>query len=208
MPSSMNFINNPIPPEWENYVTQSPVALEVIQDTLYDTKTYTSATTTSLVFFAESIANVNLDITNLQQPSMLPSPESFLVQCIRFYVKWTANLSATVAASIAGDINQLVNTSVLTLKFGNKTYGPWPTWMLSAGGGPDIRWTSSGAATIMMFNYAQLGGPLWSIFPNLMISPLQSFQATLSWPSGAVTLGGGNPAIELVYEGQRARAIN
>lgn len=209
--NTMDQINNPIPPEWENYVTQSPVALEVIQDTLYDTKTYTSASTTSLTFFVQSIASVNKDITNLTQPGMLPNPESFLVQCPRLYVKWTATamaLAATVAATVAADINQLFNTAVLTMKFGNKTYGPYPAWMLSSGGGPDVRMAIEGTAASAITHYAQLGGPLWAMFPHMMIAPLQAFQAILEWPSGAVTLGAGNPAISLVYEGQRARAVN
>jgi hypothetical protein len=207
--NDMNQINNPIPPEWENYVTQSPIALEVIQDTIYDTKTYTSASTTSLTFFVQSIASVNKDITNLTQPAMLPNPESFLVQCPRIFVKWTPNaLAATVAPLVANDIALLFNTAVLTLKFGNKTYGPFPAWMMSAGGGPDIRWIATSTAAVNITSYAQLGGPLWAIFPHLMISPMQAFQAIMEWPSGAVTLGAGNPAISLVYEGQRARAVN
>jgi hypothetical protein len=205
--NDMNQINNPIPPEWDNYVTQSPIALEVIQDTIYDTKTYTSATTTSLTFFVQSIATVNKDITNLTQPAMLPNPESFLVQCPRIFVKWTPSSAATFAANVANDIALLFNTSVLTMKFGNKTYGPFPAWMMSAGGGPDIRMSNNATAPIFT-SYAQLGGPLWAMFPHMMISPLQAFQALLEWPSGAVTLGAGNPAISLVYEGQRARAVN
>lgn len=200
-------INNPIPPEWENYVTQSPVALEVIQDTIYDTKTYTSAVTTSITFFVQSIATVNKDITNLTQPGILPNPESFLVQCPRLYFKWTPTSAATLAANVINDIALLTNTAVLTMKFGNKTYGPFPSWMLSAGGGPDVR-VSANATPPIITSYAQLGGPLWAIFPHLMIAPLQAFQALLEWPSGAVTLGAGNPAISLVYEGQRARAVN
>jgi hypothetical protein len=205
--NDMSQINNPIPPEWENYVTQSPIALEVIQDTIYDTKTYTSTSTTTLTFFVQSIASVNKDITNLTQPAMLPNPESFLVQCPRIFVKWSPTSVATLAGNVTADIALLFNTSVLTMKFGNKTYGPFPAWMMSAGGGPDMRISANATAPIIT-SYAQLGGPLWALFPHLMISPMQAFQATLEWPSGAVTLGAGNPAISIVYEGQRARAVN
>jgi hypothetical protein len=52
-----------------------------------------------------------------------------------------------------------------------------------------------------------LGGSLFSFMPYMMISPLQSFNVTLNWPAGAVTLGAGNPSIEWLFEGQRARAI-
>lgn len=206
--NQMNQINNPIPPEWESYVTQSPVALEVIQDTIYDSLVYTSASTTSLTFFVESIATVTQAITNLTQPGMLPNPESFLVQAIRFYVRWTTQTAAaTVAASPINDLMLLTNTGVLTAKFGNKTYGPWPLWMLGSGSFVQSS-VGSTIATSLAVTAPEMGGPLWSLFPALMIAPLQAFQATISWPAGAVTLGAGNPTLELVYEGQRARAIN
>lgn len=203
----MAALNDPIPQEWDAYVTQSPIALEVIQDVLFDTLTYTSTTTTELIFFSQSLASVKKDITNMSQPGMLPNPESFLVMAPRIYLKWAPTFDTTVAASNASDINLLFNTCIVTFKFGNKQYGPFPSWMLGAGGGPDIRWTAAGAeATNKYFTYAQLGG-LFAFFPHLMISPLQNFNCTLSWPSGAVTLGAGNPAISVVFEGQRARAV-
>ncbi len=204
----MASLNDPIPQEWNNYVTQSPVALEVIQDVLYDTNTYTSASTTEINFFSQSIATVKRDITNMTQPGLLPNPESFLVQAPRLFVKWAPNISLTSVTGIVNDITLLFNTSILTFKFGNKTYGPFPAWMFSAGGGPDMRFAGSGGQAAANFlNYAQLGGPLFAFFPHIMISPLQNFGCSMTWPSGAVTLGSGNPAIELVYEGQRARAV-
>lgn len=201
-------LNDPIPQEWDNYVTQSPVALEVIQDVLFDTLTYTSASTTELIFFSQSLASVKRDITNMSQPGMLPNPESFLVMAPRIFVKWAPTFATTVAASTISDLALLFNTAIITFKFGNKLYGPLPAWMFSAGGGPDMRLTGAGAeATNKYLTYGQLGGPLFAFFPHTMISPLQNFNATLAWPSGAVTLGAGNPAIEIVFEGQRARAV-
>lgn len=208
--NQMNQINNPIPPEWESYVTQTPVALEVIQDTIYDSLLFTSASTTSLTFFVESIATTNLGITNLTQPGMLPNPESFLVQAVRFYVRWTTQtLAATVAATAYNDLMLLMNTGVFAAKFGNKTYGPWPLWMIASGGYVNASVAATSTAAVNITSTApQIGGPLWSLFPALMIAPLQSFNATISWPAGTVTLGAGNPTLQVVYEGQRARAIN
>lgn len=200
-------INDPIPAEWNAWVTQTTIALEVIPDVLYDTLTYTSASTTSLTFFQQT--NVKLDISNMKQAGLLPNPESFLIQAPRIFVKWAPTFATTVAASIVDDCALLFNTCVATMQFGNKNYGPYPAWMFGSGGGPDMRWAGAGAeATNKYFNYAQLGGPIYGIFPHLMIAPLQSFNLTLSWPSGAVTLGAGNPAIQVVYDGQRARAVN
>lgn len=209
IPGGAASLNEPIPDEWSNYVTQSPIALEVIQDVLFDTLTYTSATTTELIFFAQSLASVKKDITNMAQPGMLSNPESFLVMAPRIYIKWVPFLAATTIAATNGvDLATLMNTAILTFKFGNKQYGPIPAWMFSAGGGPDIRVAGAGAtAADNWVLYGQLGGPLFAFFPHIMISPLQNFNCTMSWPSGAVTLGAGNPAISIVFEGQRARAV-
>lgn len=202
-------LNDPIPQEWEQYVTQSPVALEVIQDVLYDTLTYTSATTTELIFMQQTLANVKRDLTNMVLSGMLPNPESFLVQCPRFFVKWTSTAltAATFAATVAPDLVLITNTGIMTLQFGTKKYGPYPLWIFSAGGGPDIRMSNNATAPIFT-DYAQLGGPLFAMFPHMMIAPLQSFNVTANWPSGAVTLGAGNPPLEWFFEGQRARAIS
>ena len=201
-------INDPVPAEWNAWVTQTTIALEVIPDVLYDTLTYTSAVTNSLVFFQQ--VNVKQDLTNMRQAGLLPNPESFLIQAPRIYVKWTPTISVTtLTANIVADITLLFNTAIVTMQFGNKNYGPYPAWMFSAGGGPDVRWAMAGAtAADNIAGYAQLNGPLYGIFPHLMIAPLQSFNLTMSWPSGPVTLGAGNPAIQVVYDGQRARAVN
>lgn len=199
-------LNNPIPSEWTNFVTQSPVALEVIQDVLYDTLTYTSATTTELIFFAESIATVTRDITNMTVAGMLPNPESFLIQAPRLFFKWVPTSAATEAASVMNDLALLVNTGIVTFKFGNKTYGPIPLWLISAGSAPDMR-LAVADSTKDILSYAQVGGPLYSWMPNVMISPLQAFSASMTWPAGAVTLGAGNPKISLLFDGQRARAV-
>jgi hypothetical protein len=201
-------LNDPIPQEWTDFVTQSPVALEVIQDALYDTLVYTSASTTEQIFFAQSIATVTRDKTNMTQPGMLPNPESFLIQCPRFYVKWTASAisAGTFAATVGSDLVILSNTAIVTMQFGNKRYGPWPLSMMNCGMG--VKFQMSNNATAPVFTaYAQLDGPLWGLFPNVMISPLQSFNVTINWPAGAVTLGAGNPSLSFILEGQRARAV-
>jgi hypothetical protein len=206
-------LNDPIPQEWESYVTQSPVALEVIQDVLYDTLTYTSASTSELIFLQQTLSSVKRDITNMVLSGMLPNPESFLIQCPRFYVKWaaTALTASTFAATVAPDLVLLTNTGIVTMQFGTKRYGPYPLWIFTAGGGPDMRGFSMNATAPIFTDYAQLGGPnspLFAMFPHMMLAPLQSFNCTANWPSGAVTLGAGNPPLEWLFEGQRARAIS
>jgi hypothetical protein len=206
---SIDQINNPIPQEWTDYVTQSPVALEVIPDQLYSTLTYTDNTTLQLDFFAAVAANQGL--SNMTQPGMLPNPQSFLIQAIRIFFRTTVNTvdMAASAASLVGPVNDmvlLVNTGRLVLTIGQKTYGPWRLWMLPAGSAVVPQLTAAGAeAAAQVSQYGQIMGVLWGMFPHLMIAPLQNFVASMLWPA-AVDLSG-DMVIEVLLDGQRARAV-
>jgi hypothetical protein len=199
-------LNNPIPQEWSSYVTQSPVALEIVPAVLYDTQTFVDATTVDLSFFTAVPAN--LSIGNLKQPGMLSNPQSFLIQSIRIYYKVTLQ-AATVGgagtiASLTNDIILLVNTGVFTMSIGQKQYGPWPMWMLPAS--TYFQGMIGSGAVALETSYGQIGGPLYPLFPNLMISPLQQFEVHLVWPSGAPDLTT-NMSVEVLFDGQLARAV-
>lgn len=205
-------LNNPIPQEWTSYVTQSPVGLEIVPAMLYDTLTFTSASTQELIFFNQS--NVKEDISNLKQPGMLPNPQSFLIQNARIYFKVRPSTSDSGAAaptpfaSLYDDLVQIVNTGLFKLTIGTKVYGPYPLWTLPASTFVKGVLSMAGAeAANITQNYAQVDGPLYPLFPNLMIAPLQNFFVTLSWPTAAITLAAGNPPIEILLDGQLARAV-
>lgn len=193
-------INNPIPLEWSQYVTQSSVGLEVVPAVLYDTQTYTDNTDRSLTFFQRT--NAAADLTNVNNGT-LPNPQSFLLQAIRIYAKYTAAVQTTVAASIWNDLVLLVNTGIGRLQIGEKRYGPWPLWMFSAGS--FVKGPLAGANSNYM-GYMQLDGVLYGMFPHLMISPLQNFIFTMEWPSAAVDTSA-NLVLEVLFDGQMARAI-
>lgn len=194
-------LNNPIPQEWQQYVTQSPIGLEVIPSVIYDTVTYTDNSSTSLTFF--NAVRATADLGNLQQPGMLPNPQSFLIQAIRFYVKYADVVGTTVASQLWNDVILLVNTGILRLQIGEKRYGPYPLWMFSAGS--FVKGPLAGANSNYM-GYMQVDGPLYALYPNLMIAPLQNFFVTLEWPAGAVDLSG-NQVCQVLFDGQLARAI-
>lgn len=194
-------LNNPIPREWESYVTQSPIGLEVIPDVLYDTVTYTDNVTTSLIMF--NTVRATADLGNLQQPGMLPNPQSFLIQAIRFFAKYTDTAGTTVVSQQWNDVILLVNTGIMRLTIGEKRYGPYPLWLFSAGSFP--KGSIAGANSNYM-GYMQNDGPLYALYPNLMIAPLQNFFVTLEWPAAAVDLSG-NLVLSVLFDGQRARAI-
>ena len=92
-------LNSPIPEEWGQYVTQSPVALEVIPDVLYDTATYTDNSTTEIVLF--TTVRATKDLGNLTTAGMLPNPQSFLIQAIHSH-RAVILLRANVQNSPAG----------------------------------------------------------------------------------------------------------
>jgi hypothetical protein len=204
-------INQNIPDAWASYVTQVNLGLEVVPDVLYDTLTITSGagTVTELRFFQQT--NVNLDISNMKQAGMLGNPEAFLIENIRIFFKVPANIIASAAAGpFTGVFNDEVlvsNTGIAELTIGNKKYGPWPLWMLPAANFVAGSISSAGAtAANTAVAYGQLSGPLYPLFPNLMLSPLQPFVMSVRWPSGSPALSA-NLVTEVLFDGQRARSI-
>lgn len=202
-------INGAYPKDWGNYLTQLGNALEVVPAVLYSTKDFTSATTTTLTFF-DTAAGSRLDLTNMQNAGALPSPQSFLIQNIRLFFKTQPRSdnsgagAGTVIASEFDDLVQICNQGVLQLTIGEKRYGPWPLWML-----PANSFVKGGFSTgsDLMADYGQLDGNLYPLIPNLMLATLQPFNVTLTWPAGALTLSQTTTPIQVLFDGQLARAI-
>jgi hypothetical protein len=217
-------INNPIPREWLNYVTQTNLGLEVIPAVLFSVKAYESTVTTLLPFF-DTVQGARPDLSNMQQPNMLPNPESFLIQNIRIFnwseVKSNDSGDAT-NVPIVSQFNDWVNLTrrgLLNLKIGNKSYGPWPLWMLAANS--FVKGAFSTGSDLLA-DYGQVDGMLYPLIPNLMIAPLQQFTVQLTWPGattdtpipgGAVTLSQDVEEthellpICILFDGQLARSI-
>ena len=210
-------VNINIPKEWRDYVTQINLGLEVVPSVLYSVKSYVSHTSQVLTFF-DFVRGSRPDLTNMQQPNMLPNPESFLIQNIRIF-NWGNVNSADSGIGDCGEIDsqfnewvELVKRGILELKIGNKQYGPWPLWML-----PANSFVKGGFSTgsDLLADYGQVDGALYPLIPNLMIAPLQQFTVTLSWPGGPVTLcpdlddeeAPTELPIEILFDGQLARSI-
>ena len=207
-------INNPIPREWGAYVTQSNLGLEVIPAHLYSVKNYVGGATTTLTLF-DFVRGSRADLTNMQQPNMLPNPESFLIQNIRIFfwkhVQSDDSGTGDAAELVSGfdDIVELTTRGILEMKIGNKQYGPWPLWTLPA---HNFVKGAFASGSDLLADYGQVDGMLYGLNPNLMIAPLQQFTVTLSWPGGAVALStdGDVPSqlpVEVLFDGQMARSI-
>jgi hypothetical protein len=207
----MSNINGPIPSEWQPYVTQSNVGLEIIPHILYDTQTYTDNVTTTLEFFSSIPANEA--ISNVNPPRVLPNPNSFLIQCISVHVpnEFTVTDEGAAAAALptpSNDTILLINTGILKLTIGSKPYGPWPLFRLPVSTGFKFTGASSAGAEAanLVTDYGITDGPLYSLVPNLLIAPLQQFSVQLAWPAGAVNLLA-NRTIKVLLDGQLSRAI-
>jgi hypothetical protein len=210
----MNPINQPIPREWESYVTQTGVGLEIVPHIIYDTATYTTAVTVDLPFFQN--ARATADLSNMQNPGLLPSPQSFLIQNISVGFKMqpftsSATANNTAQLGVLNDMILLINTGIFRMVIGEKRYGPWPLSRLPLSSFVKGIIASAGAtAANLVETYANTDGPLYATFPNLLIAPLQNFSVNLQWPAGAVTLTTSSvvPAVMTVLlDGQLARAI-
>ena len=205
-------INQNIPDAWSSYVTQTNLGLEVVPSVLYDTlNSAATATQPDLRFFQQ--INVPADISNMKTAGMLANPEAFLIEKIRifFRVLATSQTPGTPGAGQPGpflDEVLLSNAGIGELTIGNKKYGPWPMWMLPSANFVTGSVAAEGAtAAGSIFQYSQLGGPLYPLFPNLMLSPLQPFVFTLRWPSGLIQNLSAATVIEVLFDGQLARSI-
>lgn len=207
----MSNINGPIPAEWGGYVTQSNVGLEVIPAILYDTQTYTDNTTVILPFFTSTPANEA--VSNVNPPSVLPNPESFLIKNIFWFVPTeleTIDQGAAAAAlpSQFDDILLLANTGILKLFIGDKPYGPWPLYRLPCSTFPKLNGLAAAGAEAanLVSGYGNTDGPQYPVLPPLLIAPMQKFRVSLEWPAGPVNLAA-NRSIKVGLDGQKSRGI-
>lgn len=198
---------------YDKYNTQYPGQKERINQPLWDTLVYTSNATTQLTFF--NGVRATLDLSNMQQAGVLAAPQGFLIRALRFFVKVNPYVVARAAAGslctgLWDDVQQLLNTAVLQLTIGSKTYAQVPLWMVPAGGGVfgsmgcDGNTADPGTAV----SYAQCGSPVvdncFSLARPLFIAPQINFKIDIIW-GAAVTLACGNPPLTVVMDGDIVR---
>ncbi len=201
--------------DYQQYATLTG-GREVITGALWDTLLYTSATTTVLNFFQQTVAATSFDVTNLLTPGQLAYPTQFLVRAIRFFIKQRPESINQVgpAAIQTGAINnvfQLVNTGLLVITHGAKEYGRYPLRELTCGNAPfgaiQVSNILIGGAAV---DYGQNGYPdgedIFTLGKPLLIETSMNFLYQLSWPAGAVTLTR-NLNLCLALEGDLIRPV-
>lgn len=204
--------------DYSQYATMT-AGREVIHGFMWDTLLYTSAATTVLNFFQQTIAANTSDITNMQNPGILPYPWQFLVRAIRLFIKQRPESNLVVATGnvqpgASNNVAQIVNTGLLSITHGAKQYGPYPLHAITSAAGPfgNINVTTVGAAgiTASVVDYAQNGRPhvknLFTLAKPLLIETAMNFVYQLSWPAGAVTIVR-NTNLCLCLEGDLIRQV-
>lgn len=205
--------------DYAQYATMTS-GREVIHGFMWDTLLYTSAATVQLNFFQQTIAANTPDVTNMQNPGILPYPWQFLVRAIRMFIKQrpeSTTLAATTNLQTGGlnNVAQLCNTGLLSMTHGAKQYGPYPLHVITAAAGPfgGVVMGNIGVGAPLdasVVDYAQNGRPhvknLFTLAKPLLIETAMNFVYSLSWPAGAVTLTR-NTNICLCLEGDLIRQV-
>jgi hypothetical protein len=171
-------------------IAPSGTSPEAIWHQAYDTQTYTSASTTTLDFFAA--INADKSLSNMEAAGQFPAPQVFELYniCLDLWGA-TAPLVSTTA-----DTTGTANDNALLLFLGrpvwkftlqNKTYGPYKLTTLHGTGGPQVFFagtTAAGASTQFAKNDPSSG---WNYNKSITIPAQTSFQFNISW-SAAQTL--------------------
>lgn len=210
--NDMTVLNNPIPREWDQYVTQQANGqLQIVPYIMYFKATYITATTGNTLDFFNTVPASDA-ISNVKQPGILPAGQSMLIQAIRVHIDTSIETQLQGAADSrpVGFIDDtfLIQEGVLRMNIGTKPQGPWPIHCLPSGTGAEIQAIAAAgtAAASLITGQADLAGPMYALFPNLLIANLQQFSAQMAW-AAALTLSVTNKNIWLMFDGQLARPI-
>lgn len=182
-------------------------AVERIPWSYYHGQTYTSGTTTQLIFFQTTGA---ITTTNMQAAGQIPAPMYFDLYHIGIYFQigvTTTALSTTLLAT--GGLNDvaLLSNGVATFSLAQKTYWQSFIWQLPPGFGATGVMTASATYSATAGDSLQqgtLGVPdvrsRQSFWGDITLPHNQNFSLQLDWAS-AVTLKNGNSTIIPYLEG-------
>ena len=192
----------------ERYGTMLPQS-QIINWTLYDTLTYTSAATTLLTYFNAIRATRNLG--NMEVASVIPHPKAFIIRAIAVRpLRQSASVSGGGMIA-AADLKLLVDNGWFVLTIGNKEYGVWTIDRLPGGGGVWSATSAAGGEAANEFSsIAEHGTPqagnMYTLSQPLLIDPNINFNVTLNWAT-AQTLAGGNVDIRVYLDGEMIRPV-
>lgn len=190
-----------------NATPQASGDLEAVPWSLHDTQTYTSATTTRLVFFNTAPATPN--IGNMDAAGQLTAPNWFSIACFGFDILNDVSTSATTVGAL-DDIQKLmlVGQPVWTLTISGKKYGPFRLSSIHGTGyaqGPIASAIATpGTAQVGANGPAGDGGWYWD--HAVIIPPNVGFNIEVVW-AAAQTLDFGNTPLTFSMFGTLFRRV-
>ena len=186
------------PRQYQQYDTQFQGAKECIGWTWWDVNNFATGATIALAFFTLQKATLNL--SNMQAAGQLASPQAFFLRAIRVqpYIQPFAIAGAIaplIQPGLYNDMLQIFNTGIAQLTIGQKVYGQWPLWMLTAGGGIVVNQSTISVAALAadtvidgVNNGLQDNRNVYSLTKPLFIAPQINFRIDLLWPAGVVAM--------------------
>ncbi len=191
----------------ERYGTLLPQS-QIINWTLYDTLTYTSAATVLMNFFNAIRATRNLG--NMEVASVIPHPKAFIIRAIGVAVIQPPSVVDAAATTVANDVHLLMWNGWMELIIGNKEYLVSTLDRLPAGGGVWSDSAMAGAeAADEIFCNANHGAPvaqnMYSLSQPLLIDPNINFNVRLQW-AAAQTLTA-DALVRVYLDGEMIRPV-
>lgn len=182
---------------------------EAISHIMYDSQTFTSASTTTLTFFATQQSDQTLG--NLEQAGAFTDPQWFELH------NWGLDIlqdgSAVVGVTETGIVDDiqkimLVGRPVFTFIMSNKRYGPYPLSFLHTSGGVQAVIAAGNTAATGNIQFGNNSWPDggWNWRGNVIIPPKVGFKVQIDW-SAAQTLAAGNPVLRLWNAGVLHRRV-
>lgn len=180
---------------------------EAIWHLAYDTKTFTSASTTSLSFF-DAVNVGTLDLSNMEVGGQFPAPQVFDIHGI-FCDLWAPAAGVSTSAATTGNLNDImlllfVGRPRWTLTIQQKNYGPYPLLALHGLGSP-VAQLSQTVATVSQQQATNDRSPGWNYNGSITIPAQTAFQFTVVWQA-AQTLTA-NWLVRIGMTGKLSRAV-
>lgn len=195
---------------------------------LYDSATYTSASTTLMSFFVTpkgqgtttapgAAGPKSLADTNLQVAGQLPRGNLLLCTGIEFHIFPGVNpgrggVADATAGHFVNDMYLLLKAGVVQFTVSNRNYiedGPlinFPPLNRLVGFSGSATNTTAAASLYSEIGYAAAGGQSYALVP-ILLSPNQAFSVSVTFPAAVTTASGTNARVFCRLRGRFVRDV-
>lgn len=209
---------NDFGPLFDAYKVTYGKALEFIADTLYDTVTYVSGTTTTLAVLDGAAGHTLTDLSISNMPGQtLPDRVGFLILGYTYKPFLVPRSTARAASGsaqtgVTSDITLLTQNAQFILKLFDKSYATVPLDLIPGGSSVVGTIAAEGATADPggIVDFATNGFPdarnVYTLEEPLFIPPLVQIQGQLQFAT-AVTLASGNTKLRFTMHGLKVRPV-